>query len=69
MDLKNVTLNNSNYSDNIKNIRNSSVSRKKSDISAATIINSIERDISELMQEIAVRSQKNKLISISGKKK
>jgi chromosome segregation protein len=38
--------------------------RKKSEISSATIINSIEREISELLAEISIRSQKNKLLSI-----
>jgi len=39
--------------------------QKKPDISASTIISSIEREINELIQEINVRSQKNKLISIT----
>jgi chromosome segregation ATPase len=38
--------------------------RKKSEISSGTIINSIEREISELIAEISIRSQKNKLLSI-----
>lgn len=40
--------------------------RKKQEISVGTFITSIERDINDLMQEISNRSQKNKLISMSG---
>ena len=62
MDLKNSSLNSS---ENTKG-RNSSVPRKKAEISAATIINSLERDIADLIQDAALRTQKNKLISLNG---
>lgn len=65
MDNKNASINNLNNSD-IKSKRNSSVPRKKTEISAATIINSLERDINDLIQETAVRTQKNKLIALNG---
>jgi hypothetical protein len=41
--------------------------KKKSDLQSTTIISSLERDISELIQETSIRSQKNKLISMNGK--
>jgi len=66
MDIKNASTNNLNNSD-IKSKRNSSVPRKMSEISAATIINSLERDINDLIQETVVRTQKNKLIALNGK--
>jgi hypothetical protein len=66
MDIKNASMNYLNNSD-IKSKRNSSVPRKKSEISAATIINSLERDINDLIQETVVRTQKNKLIALNGK--
>jgi len=65
MDNKNASLNNLNVSD-IKNKRNSSVPRRKSEISAATIINSLERDINDMIQETTIQTLKNKLISING---
>jgi len=66
MDIKNARTNNLNNSD-IKSKRNSSVPRKMSEISAETIINSLERDINDLIQETVVRTQKNKLIALNGK--
>ncbi len=41
-----------------------SVRRKKSEIGSSTIIASIEREVNELMSEITIRAQKNKLLSI-----
>jgi hypothetical protein len=41
--------------------------KKKQDLQLSTIISSLERDINELLQETTIRSQKNKLISMSGK--
>jgi hypothetical protein len=41
--------------------------KKRQDLQSTTIIASLERDISELIQEISIRSQKNKLISMNGK--
>jgi phosphosulfolactate synthase (CoM biosynthesis protein A) len=66
MELKNTSM----ISSDNKNdkIRSSSVTKKKSEISAATIINSLERDIAELIQEATNRTQKNKLISLNGNK-
>jgi len=64
--MKNASLNNLNNSD-IRNKRNSSVPRRKSEILASTIINSLERDINELIQETTLRPLKNKLIAINGK--
>ena len=47
--------------------RSPSVNHRKSEISAATIINSLERDIADLIQESGNnRNQKNKLISLNG---
>lgn len=68
MDIKNASINNFNNLNNsdIKAKRNSSVPRRKSEISAATIINSLERDINDLIQETTVRTQKNKLIALNG---
>lgn len=68
MEIKNASLNNLNLNNQeLKNKRNSSVPRRKSEISPATIINSLERDLSELIQETSVRTQKNKLIALNGK--
>lgn len=55
---------NLNFPDN-KSVRSAKSSRKKTEITASTIISSVEREIFELMQEISVRAHKNKLISIS----
>jgi hypothetical protein len=41
--------------------------KKKNEILPATIIASLERDINELLQEINIRNQRNKLISMNGK--
>jgi hypothetical protein len=64
MELKNLSI----ISSENKNekIRSSSVAKKKLEISAATIINSLERDIAELIQDATIRTQKNKLISLNG---
>jgi hypothetical protein len=51
--------------ENSKSAKSGKSSRKKSDISPTTIIASIEREVSDLIQEISIRSQKNKLISIN----
>jgi hypothetical protein len=48
-----------------KSVRSAKSGRKKSEISASTIISSIEREILELLQDISVRAHKNKLLSIS----
>jgi hypothetical protein len=40
--------------------------KRKPDLQSTTIIASLERDITELMQETTIRSQKNKLISMNG---
>jgi hypothetical protein len=42
--------------------------KKKNEILPTTIIASLERDINGLLQEITVRNQRNKLISMTGKK-
>jgi hypothetical protein len=41
--------------------------KKKSEILPTTIVASLERDINELLQEINIRTQRNKLISMNGK--
>lgn len=63
MEIKNSSLNSSIN----KKGRSSSANKRKSEISASTIINSLERDIAELIQESGNnRNQKNKLISLNG---
>lgn len=42
-----------------------SSNKKKSDVSFTTILSSIEREINDLIQEISIRAQKNKLMSIA----
>jgi len=66
LDAKNAGTNNHINNSDIKGKRNSSVPRKKSEITAATIINSLERDINDLIQETTVRNHKNKLIALNG---
>jgi hypothetical protein len=40
--------------------------KKKSEILPTTMITSLERDINELLQEINIRAQRNKLMSMNG---
>lgn len=47
-------------------IKSNNLSRRKSEVSPNIIINSIERDLIELIQEVTIRGQKDKLNSALG---
>jgi hypothetical protein len=55
-----------NRMDTSKSIKSNTGSRRKSEVSPNIIICSIERDLIELLQEITIRAQKDKLNSALG---